>query len=196
MARRKPILSEDEILKFRDFCLEHESKGNPPGNRYSHNIDLYRGIYFYHSVGGNWYLRRDWRTQWNEKFPQYPVDLQSTLPPKKERVKPEELHYLVSSLAEYDNTVWGIEWRTDMRRWSLFRIDRTAQPPSPPIYEAKQWRNTNDAYEELNDLYRAFVHSCAKCGTDWRLTPRYRDGNNTMRCGGCHRTDKEISALD
>lgn len=187
---RYPKVTEGDILKFREFCLKREAENNRPGGRYSHNVDLYRDIYFYHHVGGNWYLRRDWRIQWNEKYPAYPVDPQSTLKPKKDYVDRRELNDLIARLSRYDSSICWIKYRRDTRTWSLYHfVALPSESGRYDNYESATWRNSIEAYEALNELYEAFAHSCPECGCDWRLTSRYPDDRNVWRCGCCHVTD-------
>lgn len=188
---RYPVVTEADILKFREFCLKREAENNRPGSRYSRNVDLYRDIYFYHHIGGNWYLRRDWRDEWNKKYPNHPVDPVSTLRPRKEYVDRRRLRDFVGWIGHYDRTVFGLVYGNpdNPRRWILLRrIDGEVKP-------AESWANSIEAHAALKEMYDTLKSQCPKCGCDWRQTKRYRDANEEWHCGGCHTGDTELRAM-
>jgi hypothetical protein len=179
---RYPAITEADILKLREYCLEWEADGNKPrGNGYTDNVDLRRNIIVYVNRAGNWHLRRDWRTTWNEKYPAHAVDPVSTLKPKKEYRRRDELDGLVHSLKHnYDPMVAWVKHRD--RKWYLYHHDGHHS-----YYHYEIGRNINEAYEWLDELYEAFQRSCAVCGCDWRLTPRVKDAwdSSVWYCPEC-----------
>jgi hypothetical protein len=204
MARRYPPITEADILRLREHCLEREAKGNKPGGSFTDNVDLRRGIIFYHSSGGEWYLYRDWRDTWNKKYPQHPVDPQSTLKPRKAYRSRRELDSAVHHLQNYDRSVCWLA--LNKGKWQLIRTthedgyspQRWGKLEEPLRYISDEWDNSIDAYEAINGLYQLFNSSCPLCGCWWPENKRYRDSGDRWHCGCCHATpdNTEISGLE
>lgn len=197
MARsRYPKPTEEQIIALREHCLKREAAGNKPGGRFTDNVDLRRGIIFYHSTAGEWYLYRDWRKAFNKMYPDYAVDEQSTLPERKPYVSRSDLEQLVSWVAEYDRDLVGVNYRWDMHKWSLYRREYHPWDDTSIIYEHRQYQNSIELYEELHEFYQAVRSACPECGCDWRLNPRRKGDDDKHYCPECGDTAENYHLLD
>lgn len=193
---KKP--TESDILRLRDHCLKREANGNKPGGPFTDNVDLRRNILFYHMMSGDWFLYRNWRTTWNKRYPNCPVEEQGTLKPRKPYVSRRELDGLVHQLQWYDRCIVAIFYQHKHRKWVLKRVEDGEQwaqmfSVRTPLYISEEWNNSIDAYESLRWLYDLFCHSCPECGGDWREKPRYKDAGDRWHCGHCHATAENTS---
>lgn len=193
MAKKYPPITTSEILRLREHCLEREAKGNKPGGPFTDNVDLRRGIIFYHHIAGEYYLYRDWRETFNKKYPKHAVPEESTLKPRKVYPGRRVLNDMVHRLYWYDRSICWITRRES--KWLLIRTtdesgySQTYSHAADAMrYVSEEYNNSIEAYEALSALHELFVHSCPFCGCDWRETKRYKDDGDRWHCGCCHAT--------
>jgi hypothetical protein len=193
MARKHRPITQFDIRRLLAHCLEREANGNKPGVPFTDNVEMRRGIIFYHSVAHEWYLRRDWRKAFNAKYPDYAIDENGPLKPRKVYPSVSAVRGIVNTLKFYDRSIcyikkvegkWRLTRTTDEDGYT-YRTQATDN-----YYVSDEWPNSIEAMADLRGLYDLFNQSCALCGCYWPETKRYKDAGGRWHCGCCHATSE------